>query len=245
MFERSVPILRMICLALAALIVVQVSRLAAQKDPLRDVKIPTMAAASSVSSNILTISNTLANSNRPTISNSLTTSNVLTRSNAVTKPANLTNAPGTNSLAQASGKNETNSAPRLVSAMNPMSSMPRQAPEGMRGGPVPGGPGQAMPALPQAIQMRVDKITQSEILGPVIRPQPMALLGIAGRDAFLRTPVGQTGLLREGEELGGVKLLSIGTNRVLIEHEGQKKELMIFSGFGSETLLPKGKQNPQ
>ena len=76
MFERSVPILRMICLALAALIVVQVSRLAAQKDPLRDVKIPTLAAASLVNSKILTNSSTLANSNRPTFSNSLTTSAV-------------------------------------------------------------------------------------------------------------------------------------------------------------------------
>ena len=71
------------------------------------------------------------------------------------------------------------------------------------------------------------------------------LLGIAGNSAFLRAPSGQTGLLREGEELGGVKLLRIGTNRVLIEHEGQKKELVIFSGFGSETLLPKAKENPQ
>jgi hypothetical protein len=91
--------------------------------------------------------------------------------------------------------------------------------------------------VPPAIQSRVERITQSEILGPVVRPLPMALLGIAGKDAFLRTPDGQTGLLREGDELGGVKLLRIGTNRVLIEHEGQKKELMVFSGFGSETLL--------
>jgi hypothetical protein len=36
-----------------------------------------------------------------------------------------------------------------------------------------------------------------------------------------------------------VKILRIGTNRVLVEHEGQKKELTLFSGFGSETLLPK------
>ena len=70
----------------------------------------------------------------------------------------------------------------------------------------------------------------------------LALLGIAGRDAFIRAPSGQTGLLREGDELGGVKLLQIGTNRVLIEHEGQKKELTVFSGFGSESLLLKGKE---
>jgi len=99
--------------------------------------------------------------------------------------------------------------------------------------------------LPPAISARIDRITQSEILGPVIRPLPMALLGIAGLDAFLRAPSGQTGLLKEGEELGGVKLLRIGTNRVLIEHEGQQKELSVFSGFGSETLLPKEKENPK
>ncbi len=79
----------------------------------------------------------------------------------------------------------------------------------------------------------------------IVRPLPMALLGIAGKDVFLRAPNGQTGLLREGEELGGVKLVRIGTNRVVVEHEQQQKELMVFSGFGSDTLLPKGKTNPQ
>ena len=58
-------------------------------------------------------------------------------------------------------------------------------------------------------------------------------------------PNGQTGMVREGGELGGVKLLQIGTNRVLVEVDGQKKELVIFSGFGSETLLPTGKDHPQ
>src|SRR6185295_1431995 len=53
--------------------------------------------------------------------------------------------------------------------------------------------------LPPAVQARVDRITQSEILGPVIRPLPMALIGIAGKDVFFRAPNGQTGLLREGE----------------------------------------------
>jgi len=98
---------------------------------------------------------------------------------------------------------------------------------------------------PPATNARVDRITQSEILGSIIRPLPMALLGIAGQDAFLRAPNGQTGLIKEGEELGGVKLLRIGTNRVLIEHEGQQKELSVFSGFGSESLLPKEKENPK
>lgn len=99
--------------------------------------------------------------------------------------------------------------------------------------------------VPPLIQARVDRIAQSEILGPVIRPLPMALIGIAGKDVLLRTAAGQTGLLREGEELGGVKLLRIGTNRVLIEHENQQKELTVFSGVGGETLLPKGEKKTQ
>ena len=93
--------------------------------------------------------------------------------------------------------------------------------------------------LPQPARARIDRIVQSEILGAVVKPQPMALLGVAGADAFIRTPSGQTILLRENEETNGVKLLRIGTNRVLIEHEGQQRELTLFSGFGSESLLPK------
>ena len=93
--------------------------------------------------------------------------------------------------------------------------------------------------LPPQTRARVDRIVQSEILGAVVKPQPMALLGLAGPDAFIRTPGGQTVLLREGEENSGVRLLRLGTNRVLIEHEGQQKELTLFSGFGSESLLPK------
>ena len=95
------------------------------------------------------------------------------------------------------------------------------------------------PEPPPEIKERVDRVTQGEILAPVIRPMPMALLGIAGQNAFLRSAEGQTGMIKEGEQVGTIKLLRIGTNRVLIEHEGEKKELMIFAGLGSETLLPK------
>ena len=93
-----------------------------------------------------------------------------------------------------------------------------------------------------AVQARVDRITQSEILGAVVRPQPIALIGIGGTDAFIRTTSGQTILLREGEESNGIKLLRLGTNRVVIEHESQTKELMLFSGLGSTTLLPQEKK---
>ena len=85
----------------------------------------------------------------------------------------------------------------------------------------------------------VDKIKQSQLFGPEVKPPPMALLGIAGKDVFLRGPNGQTGIIREGEELGGAKLIRVGTNRVIVEHEGREQELMIFEGFGSETLLQK------
>jgi hypothetical protein len=98
--------------------------------------------------------------------------------------------------------------------------------------------------LPPAIQTRISRITDSEILGQVMRPLPMALLGIAGDVAFLRTASGQTGLVKEGDSLGNLKLLRIGINRVLVEQDGQKKELMIFSGYGGESLLPKQKDNP-
>jgi hypothetical protein len=110
----------------------------------------------------------------------------------------------------------------------PMSAMNRR----------PGGPGPSS-NLPADVQALIDKIKVSQLLGPDIKPPPMALLGIAGKDVFLRGPSGQTGIIREGEELGGAKLIRIGTNRVIVEHEGQQKELTIFSGFGSETLLEK------
>lgn len=95
------------------------------------------------------------------------------------------------------------------------------------------------PAIPRIIQARIEKITQSELLAPVFHPPPMALLGIAGHDAFLRTPNGQMSLLREGGESDGLKLLRIGTNRVLVEVSGEKTELTIFEGIGGESLLPK------
>ncbi|HEX5400042.1 MAG TPA: hypothetical protein VFY06_13435, partial [Verrucomicrobiae bacterium] len=102
--------------------------------------------------------------------------------------------------------------------------------------------GRPMPAknktpLSPVVQARIDRITDSEILGPVIHPLPMALLGIAGDSAFLRAPSGQSGLVKEGGEMGGIKLLQIGTNRVLIEEAGDKKELTIFGGLGGTTLL--------
>jgi hypothetical protein len=93
--------------------------------------------------------------------------------------------------------------------------------------------------MPPEVTAQIDKIKDSQILGQIMRPPPMAVIGIAGKDVIFRAPNGQTGLLREGEELGGVKLLKIGINRILVEENNQQKELTLFQGFGGESLLPK------
>jgi hypothetical protein len=111
--------------------------------------------------------------------------------------------------------------------------MPFGGPPGMPG---MGGPG---PALPKDVQARVDKIVDSEVFAPVIRPMPMQLFGIAGNTVLLRTDSGQSGLVKEGDSLGDVKVVRIGTNRVLVEQNGSLKELMIFDGYGGESLMPK------
>lgn len=110
--------------------------------------------------------------------------------------------------------------------------MSGMTPSSMRGGGKP-------VELPPEIKARVDRIYESEIFGMVMRPQPMALQGIAGSSAFLRSPSGQTGLVKEGDSLGELKLLKIGINRVLVEQDGKKSELTIFEGYGSESLIPK------
>jgi hypothetical protein len=97
--------------------------------------------------------------------------------------------------------------------------------------------------LPSEVEARIEKIKESQVLGQIIKPPKAvpALLGIAGRDVFIRAPDGQTGMVQEGEEVGGVKLLRVGTNRVLIQYEGNTNELTVFEGFGSESLLQKEK----
>ena len=98
--------------------------------------------------------------------------------------------------------------------------------------------------LPPTLQARLEWIRKSEIFGAVPKKKtvPLALIGIVGKYAFLRVPKGQEGRVAEGDELGGVKLIRIGTNRVLVEYQGQKQELTIFSGLGSESILPEGKE---
>ena len=139
-----------------------------------------------------------------------------------------TNVAGTNASSKARG---TNSAPSksAMAGMNPNPSAPR------------GGSG-GKSDLPPEIKARVDRIYESEMFGQIMRPQPMALQGIAGNSAFLRSPSGQTGLVKEGDSLGEIKLLRIGINRVLVEQDGKKTELTIFEGYGGESLMPKDKE---
>jgi len=128
----------------------------------------------------------------------------------------------------------------------PPGGMAGMPPGGFPGMP-PGFPGMPKPGkpLPPEVQARIDRVIESEILAPVMRPMPMALLGIAGKDAFLRAPNGQTGLIKEGEELGGIKLVRIGVNRVLVEQQGEQRELTIFAGLGSESLVSTKKESPK
>lgn len=90
-------------------------------------------------------------------------------------------------------------------------------------------------------QARLDRIIQAEILGPSPRPMPLTLLGIAGNDAFIQTTNGLSGLVHEGSEFGGIRLVRIGVNRVLVDDAGNLKELTLFNGAGGESLLPSPK----
>jgi hypothetical protein len=160
-----------------------------------------------------------------------------------TKLSGTNSAPATNSadkgtnVLKATTAAGTNAAPgpKAEKKISSAAAMPDMT--GMNFNPF-APPGKRGADLPPAVQTRISRITDSEILGPVMRPLPMGLLGIAGEFAFLRSANGQTGLVKEGDSLDDLKLLRIGINRVLIEQAGQKKELMIFSGYGGESLLP-------
>lgn len=137
------------------------------------------------------------------------------------------------------GGGETN----LASAQKPSGPGTNAAPSGTAGRRGGAGPRQGsapkLADLPPPIKNRVDWIVNSETLAPIPHPVPTGLLGIAGNYAFIRGPTGQNEMVKVGGLVGGVKLLRIGTNRVLVEEDGQPKELMIFEGYGGESLLPK------
>lgn len=190
MRDRIDFILKIVCALLAALALLQFSRVVLARNPLADFKFPSVPLA--------------------------------------------TNSSATNLAGQTSP----------VSPAASVMARPAQAPSGPgMMGPPGGGPGRPGPVtLPPDVQAKIDRIKDSEILGAIPRPLPMGLLGIAGEDAFVRDANGQVSLMKVGDDRGGIKLLRIGINRVLIEHEGQQKELILHSGFGSQTLMQKGNQ---
>jgi hypothetical protein len=278
--------MRMVCLALGALLLFQVVRALVQHDPLAHLTIPalpTLSAAGDVPSeskgtnaapapakggtnvastapntkgtdaaheqapskqpaNDAVLSTTAKQTNSAAKSETATAGAVLGQtavspasnsaplvalSSQTGHPTNRSpSVDGTNVAAQAATKGKPKGSPADLAAKN--ANAPRRADANKKA-----------PDLPLPIQARVVKITETELLGPVMHPLPMALLGIAGDMAFLRSATGQTGLVKEGDELGGLKLLRIGINRVLVEQDGKKQELTIFSGLGGESLLPK------
>jgi hypothetical protein len=263
--DRRAKLLRIVCLVLGGILAIQLALFTVHATFSRGLAIPAlpslppeMEAQSGKSTNAPAGTNAPKSVNNVSATNLAvrgSTNAVVTNSSARPAKTNIATitasqsnlaASGTNSATEvakqgtntvaATNANTTNASPADKTATN----SPDKA--AVKKGPSPGGrPGAAakMADLPAPIKERIDRITQGEILAPVMRPLPMALLGIAGQSAFLRGADGQTGLVKEGDQLGTLKLLRIGTNRVLVEVDGEKKELMIFEGLGSESLMPK------
>jgi hypothetical protein len=207
-FERPLKIL---CLGLALLLAWQLAGLLLRRDPLSRLKIPALPALP-------------AATNEPV------------KPNTVDVKTSGTN--GTNAAHGPTPAHDTNA---MAKPTNALSAAGANTGSGSPGGDLPGGRGSAgvkKIQLPPDVQARVDKIIDSEILGPAIRPTPMALVGIADQEAFIRATNGQTSTVKLGGEMGGIKLLRIGINRVLVEQDGEKKELTLFGGMGGESLMP-------
>jgi hypothetical protein len=262
LLERAEPVLRITCLILAAVVVYQLAEIILRWNPFRGVTVPMLPslsaganfpadggpgakpAASVASMGTGNLPPPPGISTAPiaaSVSINFTTAampagkgiNAMTNSVLVKAPA----MTGTNLLASA-----TTGATGAIPNLNPKTiavgagAVPNLA--GMNLNPF-APPSRRGADLPPVVQARISRITDSEILGPVMHPLPMALMGIAGQFAFLRSDSGQTGLVKEGDTLDDIKLLRIGINRVLIEQGGQQKELTIFSGYGGESLLSK------
>jgi hypothetical protein len=251
--DRLESISRLVCIGLGALLALQLVNAILHGDPLGRATIPDLptlpadAAAPSFKTNAAPGGDSVTSVKTNSLPATNTVASVKTNQLPVagTNAAAKTNAP---LVAEAAAPGKTNSAPvaaattsektNAAPGANTKSNSNAMA---KASGPHLGGP-RAMRGkkadLPPAVQARVDRVVESEILAPFIRPMPMALLGIAGEDAFLRASDGQSGIVKEGAELGALKLLRIGTNRVLVEENGEKKELTLFAGMGGESLLP-------
>lgn len=273
MRDRWERILRMLSIALLALLVYRVA-MVVKRRPLAGLSIPavpTLVETNAVAAAKGTNAPAKAAANRNTNGTNSTTANAAAGTNSTkaatngpaavksgTSSTNITISalpPGAKVMTNASGSNGTNgpgihgtnavkvakggSSPANIEPTVVMGDFP----PGFPGGPgMPGGQAK-LPELAPIIQGRLNKIIVSEIFAPLMHPQPAELMGIAGNYAFLRSSSGQMGMVKEGDSLGGLKLLEVGINRALIEEDGEKKELIIYQGLGSESLMPKTKEN--
>jgi hypothetical protein len=225
MFDRFERPIKIICLAMAALLVWQLAGLILHSDPLSKLKIPALPALPAATNEPAKLAQKGTNAVNGT--------NVANGTNAANTANVVKGTNGTN------GTVGTNAAGATNASSGPPGGMPPEMMAQMMGGGMPGGfGGMKKIELPPDVQARVDRIIDSEILGPVIRPVPMALVGIADEEAFIQATNGQISSVKIDGEAGGIKLLRIGINRVLVEQNGEKKELTLFGGLGGESLLP-------
>jgi hypothetical protein len=266
MFDRFERPIKIVCLAMAALLVWQLAGLILRGDPLARLKIPALPALPGATNDTANSAQKDTNGTNATMATNLANgTNVSTGTNATqgtniakgTNVANGTNVvQGTNAIAKSTNAIAAVETGQTNSSAGPKHGGPqRLGPPGtppgmmaqMMGGGMPGGPmggGMKPIALPPEVQARVDRIIESEVFGPIMRPMPMALIGIADQEAFIRATNGQTGPVKIGGELGGIKLLRIGVNRVLVESGGETNELTLFDGVGGESLMPKPANAP-
>jgi len=215
----------------------------------------TMGSNTAIGTNARNGTKLAKGTNSTTGTNSSAGTNVIIGTN-VANGTNLlaksTNAPGaaqtelTNAGTSPNGGGSKSSGPPEGPPGLPPGMTPEMMAQ-MMGGGMPGGPmggGMKKIELPKDVQARVDRIIDSEIFGPVIRPMPMALIGIAEQEAYIQATNGQTGPVKVGGEMGGIKLLRIGVNRVLVELGGETNELTLFGGLGGESLMPKPTNAP-
>jgi hypothetical protein len=208
--DRLQRIFRLGCIALAALLVLRLGLAIRRATLLHNVAIPALPR--------LVVTET----NKAAATDGSTNHSTVVKTNQLAAAQGGTNAPAaTNAVAAA--KPPTNNVVKGPGAPRP--------PRGMHGG-------QPKSDLPKPVNDQVDKIVKSGLLAPYMPPMPPALLGIADDEAFIRAGNGQTGAIKEGAELGNLKLLRIGINRVLIEEDGETKELTVFGGAGGASLMP-------
>lgn len=266
MRNQPEKIIRLLALLLAGLVVWQLAQAVYRANPLGRVTIPAVpnlttnepAGEKPVAANLGLVAKATTNGELAKVpTNHVSATNKISATNALADVLKLPIAGHPISVATNAAMAATNliaagGSNAIVVATNDMANTNVMAKKNKRSRPVLGDapdlsmmggpfsmPGKRAGKLPPEIQMRVDKIVDSEIFAAVMHPLPMALMGIAGDVAFLRSATGQTGLVKTGDSLSEIKLLRIGINRVLVEVDGQKQELTIFEGYGGESLLPK------